>query len=271
MFTDVRALLTEVAEGRLDPAEAARLLDQAPAAAPAQAESQPAPDDAAAAVPPPSPDQAVRRVVVRATARSVRLVGDVTVDSATVEGPHAVYREGADLVVGPPEAAAEPGSYSYEQRSTLSRWLAESSTWGTPLTVRVHPTLPVEAEVTAGALRISGLAAPLSVKVTAGSLVVADCVAPVQGVVRAGSARLDMRPVGESSVRVETGSVDLRLQPGSDVRVRTRVQLGEVSVRGADGTWRKVSPEGTEEVVVGTGRDTVDLDLVMGSAKVRLP
>lgn len=276
MTTDIRSLLTEVAEGRLDPAEAARLLDQ-PAQPGTEPGPEPGPGPEASTTPaePPAPqperDDLVRRVVVRATARSVRIVGDVTVAGATVEGPHAVHREGGDLVVGPPEAATQPGSYSYEQRSTLSRWLSESSTWGTPLTVRVNPTLPVEAEVTAGALRMSGLAAPLGVKVTAGSLVVADCVAAVQGVVRAGSARLDVRPVGTSALRVETGSLDLRLQPGSDVRVRARVQLGEVSVRGTDGEWRKIAPDAAEDVVVGTGRDEVDIDLVMGSAKVRLP
>lgn len=277
MTTDLKTLLTEVAAGRLDPAEAARLLEEPPAPGPqsqgseASAETGPAGPEVATPVPPPAEDQSVRRVVVRATGRSVRIVGDVTVGSATVEGPHAVRLEGGDLVVGPPEAATQPGSYAYEQRSTLSRWLSESSTWGTPLTVRVNPTVPVDAEVTAGALRVSGLAAPLGVRVTAGSLVVADCVAPVQAVLRAGSGRLELRPVGASLVRVETGSLDLRLQPGSDVTLRTRVQLGEVTVRSADGAWRKVAAEGAEDVVLGSGRDPFDVDLVMGSAKVRLP
>lgn len=324
MTTDLRSLLTEVAEGRLDPAEAARTLESEPAPAPAAEAAGPAagsgpgaatdatqtsPEtsaetgaetngdsapastrgasqataDHAAAAPGQSradeptggpdataADQLVRRVVVRITARSVRVVGDVTVGTATVEGPHSVRREGADLVVGAPESA-EPGSYAYEQRSQWSRLLAGSSAWGTPLTVRVNPLLPVDVEVTAGSLRVSGLHAPLGVRLTAGSLVAADCSGPVQGVVRAGSARLDTRPEGTSALRVETGSVDLRLLPGSDVRVTSRVQLGEVVVRAADGTVRKLSPEGSDEAVVGAGTNAVDLDVVMGSVKVTLP
>jgi hypothetical protein len=47
--------------------------------------------------------------------------------------------------------------------------------------------------------------------------------------VRAGGAKLDVRPVsGASRIRVESGGVDVRLQPGSDVRLRARAELGEV-------------------------------------------
>ena len=275
MTTDLRALLTEVAEGRLAPDRAAELI----AALPAEPVTTPVPPAAGAASggAAAAGTDAVNRVRIAASARPVRVVGDPAVTSVTVDGPHSVRREGGTLRVEAgspvgPAAAAQAGSYAYERKTGLSRWLSQATLVGVPMTVRINPALPVDIEVMAASLQVTGLLGPVDFSVTAGSVQLHDCSGPFTGVVRAGSARLEVRPTsGHSSVRVESGSIDLRLQPGSDVRVTGRADLGEIKVRGADGTTRVAQGEALKDVRVGSGASTFDLEVVMGSAKVRLP
>jgi hypothetical protein len=293
MTDDLHALLTEVAEGRLDPKEAGRrLADLAPASVgsesgPSTDTDAPAEDVWAAATdhdddrpreaPPQADpgDQAISRVRVQASGRPVRVVADPTVATVTVEGPHNVRRDGTTLVVDAPVAgASDPeGSYRYERKTGLARWISQATLVGIPLTLRVNPDLELDVEVLAGSLVVSGTHGPLRFSVAAGSARVTDCDGPLDGTVRAGSARLDVRPhTGSSHLRVESGSVDLRLQPGSDVRVLAHADLGEVKLRGADGrTTRVVDREGSREIVVGSGAATLELDVAMGSVQVRTP
>jgi hypothetical protein len=308
MTDELRALLTDVAEGRVDPSEAAARLSKldaghpagspaadpwaeatsaAPAAEPGTAESDSATTAATAQGPtasgtataplPPaeSSDQPVSRVVVHSSARPVRVVADPTVASFTVEGPHSVRRDGATARVEVPVAGTpdEPGSYRYERKTGLARWIGQATFVGVPLTVRMNPDLALEVEVMAGSVDLGGLRGEVEFSVTAGSIKATDCAGPFNGTVRAGSAKLELRPsAGSSRLRVESGSVDLRLQPGSDAKVRAHAELGEVKVRGRDGSaTRVVDREGTYEVVVGSGTATVDLDVVMGSVKVTTP
>ena len=296
MTDALKALLAEVAEGRLDPSEAARRLseldspgstdaDPWAAATAADAGTEPpsppgeptAPTEPAEpaepAAPRPSADGPVEKVLVQASARPVRVVADPTVATVTVEGPHTVRREGGTIRVEVPvtPSADTPGAYSYERKTGFSRWISQATLVGVPLSLRVNPDLALEIEVMAGSVDIVGMRAPLAFSVTAGSVRASDCSGPFTGTIRAGSAKLDIRPVtGASHVRIESGSVELRLQSGSDVRLRTRAELGEVKIKNADGTsTRVVDREGTHEVVVGAGTATLDLDVVMGSVKVR--
>jgi len=269
----------------MDPEAAARLLDEpaagasepAPAGTPEQfgsgsqssTVSHPGTPNATAA-----PVVAVGRVVIQASARPVRVVADRSVDTVSVEGPHRVRREADALLIdaGPAAAGPSAGGYAFERKSGFSRWLGQASSLGVPIRVRINPDLALHVELAAGALDVAGLHGPLSFSVAAGTIKVQDCSGPLTGVIRAGSAKFDVRPVaGAHSVRVESGSVDLRLQPGSDVRVRARVELGEVKVKSADGRTDSLGGEAASETVVGLGTATFELDVVMGSAKVRTP
>jgi len=214
-------------------------------------------------------------VLVQASARPVRVIADPTVATVTVAGPHAVRRDGGTIRIDVPvtPSAEQPGSYRYERKTGLSRWISQATLMGVPLTIRMSPDLPLEAEVMAGSLDVVGLRAPLTFSVTAGSLRATDCSGPFIGTVRAGGARIEGRAVsGASRVRVESGGVDVRLQPGSDVRVRAHAELGEVKIRRADGAGAGVmQTEGVHEVVVGAGTASMELEVVMGSAKVHTP
>jgi hypothetical protein len=283
MTNDLRSLLNDVAAGRVDPGKAAELLDTLDANEDGAPRDLDPPGVATPSEPPAAsgstlatPD-AVERVYVSATARPVRIVGDHTVDTITVDGPHSVVRDGGVLRVQaganvPTDGSGAAGSYSYERKTGFSRWIAQAGNVGVPVTVRMNPSLVLDAEVMAGSLEVVGLHGPVAFTLTAGSLRLHDCTGVVNGVVRAGSAVLQVRPTqGQSAVRVESGSVDLRLLPGSDVRLSGHADLGEFKVRGADGSLKLQKTDTLAELVLGSGAATFDLQLAMGSAKVRLP
>jgi hypothetical protein len=280
MPDDLRALLNDVAQGRIAPARAAQLIDELPAAGDTEAPLAEGSPTEAPAPPPASPadpsGDRVERVRITASARPVRLIGDPTVATVTVDGPHSVRREGSALRIdGAPlgSGSTEPaGSYRYERKTGLSRWLGQSTLVGVPLTIRINPDLAADVEVMAGSLEVVGLRGTVGFSVTAGSFRATDCSGPFAGMIRAGSAKLDIRPTaGHSSIRVESGSLDLRLQSGSDVTLTGRTDLGEIKVRAADGTARVLGGEGLRDLLVGAGTATLELEIAMGSAKVRLP
>ena len=283
MTQDLRSLLTDVAEGRLTPDSAAALIDQLPTGAPADR----AADASTISFTKATPTESVTHVRITGSGRPVRVVADPTVATVTVEGPHAVRRDGATLHVDAAplgsgalggagtaggSADSSAGSYTYGRKTGLSKWLAQSTLVGVPLTVRVHPDLATDVEVMAGSLELVGLRGAVGFSVTAGSVRATDCSGPFTGSIRAGSAKFEVRPItGRSTVRVETGSVDLRLLPGSDVRITGRADLGEIKVHAGDGTTRVNPGGGLGDVVVGAGTATLDLQVAMGSAKVWLP
>lgn len=266
-----RQILEDVAAGRLDPAAAARLLDDAGE----QAGTAETPGDdggggaATGEAPPPPSVPAVDRVRIRASSRRVRLVGDPTVATFAVDGPHHVRRDGSAIVVSS-EIEQLPGDETFilltggrlqEMTERLHRGLVQSM----GLQVRVHPDLAAEAEVIAGALHAEGLPLLDHVRVTGGSLRVTDVEAPIDLLVQAGSARLETRQTrGRSRLRCESGSLHVTLQAGTDARVRDDVQLGRFTVRPERG--RK-----GHEFVVGTGAAEIDIEVVMGTVTMEVP
>jgi hypothetical protein len=84
--------------------------------------------------------------------------------------------------------------------------------------------------------------------------------APLQLTARAGSVRASGRlDHGASRVSCEAGSVKLRLEEGSSVRVTGKTTLGSVTVAGhqENGVW-----------VIGDGQGTLDVSTTMGSVRV---
>lgn len=265
---NAREILEQVAAGSLDPAEAARLLDEihagddAAADAATETPSQPA-------QPPMVPE--IMRVLVRATSRRVRIVGDPSVATVAIDGPHAVRRDGSTLVVtGETEMVPTDDAFML---LAGGRWreVADKFQHGLmrdlELRVRVRPDLAAGVEVIAGSLQVDGVRALDHVRVTAGSARVRGSESPIDMLVQAGSAQIQTRQVyGRSRIRCESGSLQITLLEGSDVRVRSDVQLGrfvtEPERRGRDRN---------RDVVVGTGAAEIDVEVVMGSVTLKLP
>jgi hypothetical protein len=282
-MTDLEQLLKDVAEGRVSPDTAARLLDDpaAPAQGPAPSPAGPgaiAHDDRSDPGTPldrwaaPDPAGAPERLVLRVSARGVRLIADPSVATVHVEGgPHRVRQEGAIVRVEadtiPPEGDDDGFSLT-DGPSQWRRWLNRRGV-ANNLVVRANPALPVEAAVDAGALDITGWRAPMTFSVNAGAVRASDCHGLVDGTVRAGSAKLEvLLPAGHSRLHAEAGSVELRLLKGSDVTIKAQAELGAIAIADNLG-GAKVAGSGKAECVVGDGTGSLDLTVTMGSAKVK--
>ena len=262
----VRDILADVAAGRIAPDQAATLIDQAraragatPAGATAATEAG---SDAAgeAAIPVPA---STTRLRVRAVGRRVRIIGEPFVSTVAVDGPHVVRQEGDTLVVtSEGEFGASIDGFTLMRTRSLRDVQERVFDIGRELSVRVNPNLKVEVEVTAGSVNAERLPGLEQVRVTAGSARVRDVEGPIDLLVQAGSAQVEGKiSKGRSRLRAESGSLQLRLLPGSNVRIRPDVQLGRVQ-------WEPPGKD-REEHIVGLGDAVLNLEVVMGTATVK--
>ena len=246
VMTDAkREILNQVASGDITPEEAeARLaeLDRASSTA------EPATSTL---------EQATAVRVIR-IAGAAEIAGDPTVKEAVVDGPHAVRREGGQLVI---ESRPEPSEgYVFGPFHV-------STDAHRRLRVRMNPDLPLETEIQAGSLRIHGLRGPIKADVSAGSAHIDGFQAPLQVAVQAGSVNASGRLTeGQSKISCEAGSVRVALDPASSVRIRARTTLGRVSLPGQ--VARSTFTGESQEAVVGAGAAGLDIDSSMGSVNV---
>ena len=280
-------MLAEVAEGRLTPAQAAQALADLESAADnaadpgrAAAGEEPAAADSrdvwadvtdTAATPGATESAAVpataepTRVVIRAVGHRVRVTGEPSVATVSVDGPHVVRRDGGTLTVASEgEFGSSLDGFTLMRSRSVSDLRDRLLGLGRELSVRVNPRLAVDVEVTAGSLTVERLPHLGQVRLTAGSAKVLDADDPLDLLVQAGSAKVDVKPTsGRSRLRVESGSLDVRMRPGSDVRVHSDAQAGRIQ-------WHGQHYRGNaDEVVLGTGSAVMNVEAVMGSVSVR--
>jgi hypothetical protein len=208
------------------------------------------------------------RVRITAAARTVRVIGDPSVNEVEIDGPHRASREGDTLVISGGEDMERGFSFRSRRRSHRDwrDWsdLAEWRRVTEPLVVRVNPTFGLSVELSAGSLSVLSMHGPISTDLAAGSARFESVSGPLDLSTRAGSVRIQGRLVeGSSRIRCDAGSVSVRLDPGSSVRVRAHVDLGRVRFHGPEG-----DSTGTGEVVVGDGRALLDVDAAMASVDI---
>ncbi|HTY73786.1 MAG TPA: hypothetical protein VMI11_15410 [Actinomycetes bacterium] len=299
----LRALLEDVAAGRVDPDVAAQHLagsggpaasaglaapagsggPAAPPAAPgpdtaSSAAARPAPGAGAGSTPSvrvlpgqqrPGPGQAgeapIRRVVLSVAAGKVVVVGDPTVAGAEAHGPVIASREGDAIRLD--NRPLGEGGFRFERGGPWGRW-RQTFTSPETITVRMNPALPLELGVAAGSAQVSGIRGGLTFRVDAGSLKAFDGAGRLEGRVASGSAHLEwcVRE-GENRLRTELGTLKLRLLPGSDVTVSARTEMGSMEL--GSGVTR--GEDGRRRIVVGEGTAELAIDVELGSAKVAAP
>lgn len=252
----LRDLLARVAAGDLDPAEAARLLDEDPAA--------PTVDAAAAA--PARLDGSVAAIVVHAGGVKLTVVADPTVDTVVVDGPHALRREGSTLVL---DAPGEEGWRTTPPPRFLG-WVPTVWTGGRgeKVTVRVSPRIPLTVEATACSVEVTGLRSSLTLGGSASSVKVRDHEGGLHGSMAMGSLSVVATVAEPSELTCELGSLDVRLTQRSDVTVTATCELGEVKVADADGKQKAASSSSRETVVAGSGTHPFTVAVRLGSATV---
>jgi hypothetical protein len=249
-------VLAAVAAGAITPDEAAEWLDKLKSKE--EETSKQAEVPATAAKP--------KRVRIRAVGRRVKIVGEPFVKTIAVDGPHVVRQEGDTLLISSEgEFGASLDGFTLTPPRSLRDVQQKLMDLGRELSIRVNPGLEIEAEITAGSINAERAPLLAQVRVTAGSARVRDVEGPIDVLVQAGSAQVEGKIVnGRSRLRVESGSLQLRLLQGSSVRIRPDAQLGRVQ-------WEPPARPGKEgdEQVVGGGAARLDLEVVMGAATVK--
>src|SRR5579859_1532586 len=256
-----REILSQVAAGTITAAEGAARLESLGASAPAAA-AVPAP-----APPPASPPAiATRQVKVVSQFGNAEIVGDPSVAFAVAEGSHRARQDGDTMVIEhAPVADDDSFSFGDGGRRIVVNGL---NVQRRNLTVRMNPDLALIASVQAGNVRIIGVHGPISCEVQAGNCKVGDFRGPLDLVVQAGNVTATGRlNEGASKCRCEMGTVRIGLDKDSSVRIRAHTTIGKVAVDGRRGDAAVVGRAG-QDVTIGSGAGTLDVDCTMGNVRV---
>lgn len=267
-----RTILTDVAEGRLPPEEAAERLDAL------RGEPRSASRSASREEPPPGAERA-NRIRVVSTIGMISVVGDASVAQANADAAHKTRYENDTLVI---ESVDDLGGGWYPPRATgRARWAASQGSpfglglgfgWGgtgrrTPFAVRMNPDLPLEVDLNAGSLSVTGVRSSLRLDVGAGTLRLDGVAGPLTLTVTSGAVAVRGRITqGASRIRCELGKVAVQLDPGSSVRVTGRAHLGRVVLPGKEPAFGAGLVEDT--AVVGDGDATLEIETSAGGITV---
>ena len=297
---DMKAILEELAAGRIDAAEAARRIDALKASQSTSETSPPEPTNeqlagseadadawaaatdrpqASSGSPTPEPETSaeepaeakavnvggVERISVRAVGRRVRIIGETSVATLSADGPHVLRRNGSVLEVSSDgELGASLDGFSILRSAPRSLDDFRSLGLGKELFLRVNPNLIVDVEVTAGSLNTEGVSHLGKVRVTAGAAKLLDVAEINDALIQAGQATIKGAiKTGRNRVRAESGTLSISLADDSNVTVTGEAQLGKIS-------WAGGHSGAGDEVVMGSGSARLDIEVVMGHAQVRV-
>ena len=183
---------------------------------------------------------------------------------------HVGYKSGVGWSAGRPRGqrvrvAGFPGAVAFAESLSGARQRRSPA-----LKVRVNPNLPLEAGIKAGAMSITGVAAPITAEADAASLQIKGFTGPLDAKVNAG--KLEATGIideGASRIECNAGKVDIRLEPGSSVKITARAELSRVNLPGAE--TRSGGLLGSEHAaVIGGGAATLSMEVNVGSANVAL-
>ncbi|PIF02792.1 MAG: hypothetical protein CR979_00745 [Propionibacterium sp.] len=268
---DFTSILDDLAAGRIDAAEAGRRIDAIKKAADSQETEATATDftddqedladqtyaDKAAG------NKGIKKLIVAAVGRRVRLEGDPAVATVSVDGPHVMRRHGSTLeLTSNGEVGPSFDGFSLIRPPRSLEDLRDIGL-GKELLVKVNPKIAVDIEVTTGGLNSKKIPIFGKVRVTAAGAELNDVAEVDDMLVQAGSGTVS-GPIsrGRSRVRVESGSLTITLMPGANVMVRGSSHLGRIY-------WPGEHTEGVDEVVIGNGSARLDIGVVMGMASIK--
>jgi hypothetical protein len=253
----MESILQSVADGSLSPDEAKTLL--ADLRTPSSGDEAPTSADL---VP-------VQRILVKAGAARLTVIGDPEVAEAVAQGPHRMERDGGTLLVTTNMAEGEFTTDA--PRSGLLAWLTQIvDRAGASLEVRVNPDLPLQILIVGGALDVAGLRHGAAIGVEASSARIADGSGPLQLEVMSGSAKVDWTFTGDSKVQVDMGSASVLVRPDSDVAITAEASLGQAVVKAHTGIVKAMGDAVTAPVPVGAGAGRLHAACRMGSVQVTL-
>ena len=256
----LRDLLARVAAGTVGPEEAARLLDEDPAA----------PTHDRAAPVPAALSGSVTALMIRVGGVKLTVVADPTVDTLVADGPHTVRQDGPMLVLEAPGA----DGWKTQPAPKYLGWVPHvvwTAGRGEKVHVRVNPALALTIDATASAVEILGTRSSLTLGGSASSVKVRDHVGSIHGTLSMGSLAVVGVVTGPSDLVCELGSLDLRLEHGSDVTVTAFAEMGSLKVareNGKPATFASHDDTSSQHVVVGGGTHPFGITARMASASI---
>jgi hypothetical protein len=208
-----------------------------------------------------------RRVSVRVTGKRVRIVVDPSVSGCHVTGEHALRRNG-DLIEVSAEGDFRPhlGGIKLPSPFNLDALHLDAlrRPRGNELLIRLHPSMALDVEVTAGNLQVANVPRLGRVRLTAGSATITGFEEVEDALVQAAVVQMSGRiTTGRSRIRVESGQLSLKLDPDSNVTVVAASSIGRVS-------WSGQHSGSGDQVVMGNGSARLDVTVVMGHAGVQV-
>lgn len=250
-----RAILQRVADGELTPEEADELLRGRDKATPATG---------------------VDRIRISVGVGGIDVVGDPSVQGAEVDGPHRAEMDGDTLEISgewDPDADEDDRAYGFRfgrrAKVIIGAYSSGDERKIARLRVRMNPELPLDCELDAGPVKVSGVHGPIRIRLAAGPVSIDDFAGPLDVSVNAGAVRANGRLVeGESRIRSDAGAVRVRLDPTSSVHIIAHAALGKVLV--GEGNGRKKGGFGSDrrEATIGDGEATLRVETAMGSVHV---
>jgi hypothetical protein len=267
MSDDLESVLRRVATGELTPEQALIQLDSPGAAA----STGPVVGGT---------DEPVTVIRLKTSYRSVQIYADPSVAQIHVSGPHSIRQEGSALVVstsGPLDddeqdqasagrsPSATGGRFSF---STLPKTIAWARSWRDhQLTVRVNPALAVELDATGADVKASGLDSGLRAHFVASSFK-ADKLRGVLDIeALSSSIKVSGIPTGNSRLYCESSSARLTLRAGADLKITATNRMGRLVLPELPPSRLPFEGE-VSEVVIGEGRDKLNVESVMSSVIV---
>ena len=258
---DLGPILDDLAAGRIDAAEAGRRIEAAKQAAAGAGSATTGSSEQDTTKGGPQAG-GLSRVCVTAVGRRVRIEGDPSVTTLSIDGPHALRRVGTVMEVTSTEEIGPTLRGFSVIRPPRSLDDLRDIGLGKELVVRVNPRLIVDAEVTTGSLRTGGVPRLGRIRVTAGGADLDDVQEIEDLLSQAGGVHVE-GPIqlGRSRLKVESGTLNVTLTKGANVAIRGEARLGRIS-------W----PDGNEKVdefIVGNGSARLDVAVVMGMATIK--
>lgn len=262
----LRTLLEQVADGRLEPDLAAAMLRGAPDAGTSARSASGAGDERTTS---PGSNHPPSRVEILVDALDLTIVADPTVQRFAVEGPlDVVERADGVLELRLPTRSTDGEAYRFGAVGGLmAGWLQGRHL---KATVRLPAQVPVSVATNASKVDVTGMTGGLNLRVVASAVRLQHVAGPVALDLQTSSAKGSvLLASGQSQVRGTMSSLDLHLDPGSNVRVAMAAELGSVKLAGAKavGTGMNESVAG----VIGEGLAELDVRMTMSGAKVSLP
>lgn len=255
---DLGPILDDLAAGRIDAAEANRRIEelkQKSGGAEGAGQSEETESDKPRA-------GGLTKVSITAVGRRVRVEADPTVSTLTVEGQHVLRRNGTVMEVSSTgDFGPSFNGFSLIRPPRNLDDLRDIGL-GKELRIRVNPRLVVDAELTTGGLRTSGVPKLGRIRVTGGGCSLEGVTEVADLLSQAGAVTVE-GPIstGRSKLRVESGSLTVSLAEGSNVTVRGEAKLGRINWPGDN--------DNVDEVIIGNGSARLDISVVMGLASIK--